>query len=374
MKTAYVHDRIFHIGGAEQLFFDLIEQDTEAHGRIFTLFSDRTIIQVGERKYKVTVALPRWLNNIYVYFSRKKLPVLSKIFDYRNLMVVFPLLVTLLRRKIHRWKAERLYISSFAAVKNIVRPGKMISRVPTVLYLHSPMQYIWENYEEYCRKLSRWQLLIFKPVARLLRRRDRKIRHYEKVYANSHYTASCARKRYLLNAQVWYPQLNPAFHHVVPTKQEHNYFLYIGRLVNFIRETDLIIQLFNELNYPLLVMWTGPDESEIKNMAHENIVFLWYVSDPQQKAEIIRHARWIINLTQESCWIGTMESLACGTPVFGYGEWGTAELVQSQQWLLVQDKKLEHLIEQFKKFADQSYDRSEIQKLFRDHYQANLIQ
>jgi hypothetical protein len=136
------------------------------------------------------------------------------------------------------------------------------------------MQYIRESYDEYCHKLSWWQLIIFKPIAHLLRRRDRKIRHYEKVYANSAYTAKCARKRYLINAQVLYPELHPVFHHVTPTRQQHNYFLYIGRLVKFIRETDLVIRLFNELGIPLIVMGSGPDEAELKQLAKENIVFL----------------------------------------------------------------------------------------------------
>ena len=42
------------------------------------------------------------------------------------------------------------------------------------------------------------------------------------------------------------------------------YFVYIGRLVNFVRETGLIIQLFNHLKLPLVVIGSGPDEEELK--------------------------------------------------------------------------------------------------------------
>ncbi|MBP7848507.1 hypothetical protein KA013_04860 [Patescibacteria group bacterium] len=58
-------------------------------------------------------------------------------------------------RKIRRYQPELQVISSFAAVKNVVPHGKLSNDFPTtVLYLHSPMQYIHENYQEYVRKLS----------------------------------------------------------------------------------------------------------------------------------------------------------------------------------------------------------------------------
>lgn len=51
------------------------------------------------------------------------------------------------------------------------------------------------------------------------------------------------------------------------------YFVYVGRLVNFVRETGLIIQLFNHLKLPLIVIGSGPDEEELKALAGETVIF-----------------------------------------------------------------------------------------------------
>lgn len=365
MKTAYVHDWIFHIGWAEQLFWDLIQQDWH-DGAIFTLFSDRHEIRIGTKDLRVYVALPRRLNNWFVFCSRRKPPLLHKIFDYRNLIVFYPLLCRLLRRKIQQQGCERLYISSFAAAKNVV--SSHWTQQYTILYLHSPMQYIWENYTEYLGKMARRQLLIFKPLSKLLRKRDKKLRHYDQVYCNSEYTAQCAQTYYQLSWQVQYPKLHQVFTDIQASHKVHDYYLYVGRLVKFIRETDLIIKLFNTLELPLLVMWSWPDEADLQALAGPHIVFLGQVTDPLQKAEIIRNAKWVINLAKESCGIATMEALACGTPVFAYGKWGSAELVQPQQGFLTDSKDIEKLIQNFPKFSQQDYDRKRIQQLFWQQY------
>jgi len=38
--------------------------------QIFTLFSDKTYLTVDERKIPIIVAMPRWINGIFVYFSQ----------------------------------------------------------------------------------------------------------------------------------------------------------------------------------------------------------------------------------------------------------------------------------------------------------------
>ncbi len=45
------------------------------------------------------------------------------------------------------------------------------------------------------------------------------------------------------------------------------YYLYIGRLVKFVREVDRIIALANSMEIPLLIAGSGPDEQYLKEMA-----------------------------------------------------------------------------------------------------------
>lgn len=106
-------------------------------------------------------------------------------------MFRFPLLTYTLSRKIKKYQPNNIVISSFAAVKNIHTYGKN-----TMLYLHSPMQYIRENYYDNLQKLRFpiKQLYIF--ASRYLRPWDKKTKSYDTIYFNSEYTQEVAKKLY----------------------------------------------------------------------------------------------------------------------------------------------------------------------------------
>jgi glycosyltransferase involved in cell wall biosynthesis len=65
-------------------------------------------------------------------------------------------------------------------------------------------------------------------------------------------------------------------------------------------------------------MGDGPDREKLQNLAGPTITFLGHRSDPDEKYELLRRAKGLINITKESCGIVTMEALALGVPVFGY--------------------------------------------------------
>ncbi|MDO4713418.1 MAG: hypothetical protein Q4B28_01895 [bacterium] len=44
-------------------------------------------------------------------------------------------------------------------------------------------------------------------------------------------------------------------------------------MVNFVRECGLIIELFNALKLPLIMIGSGPDEQYLKSIAGETIIF-----------------------------------------------------------------------------------------------------
>lgn len=369
-KIAYVHDWIYHYWWAESLFKELIDRYWAKSARIYTLFSPYSTFTTDTGDVEITTALPKRCNRLMTYFSKHKRPFFSRLFDYRNLMPIYPILMKLLRKKITRYSPDICVISSFAAVKNIVPPSshKPLAET-TILYLHSPMQYIWGNYTEYCKKLWWIKKRLFKMVTGYLRKRDKKPRTYTTVYANSSYTAQSAKKTYGLgDITIWYPSIHPDYLTTPVQLQPDEYYLYIWRLVKFIRETDRIIELFNHLQLPLIVMWSWPDEEYLKSLAGDSIIFIGNISDPQEKIAITKKAKWLINLAKESCGIATMESLALGVPVFWYNQWWTKELVQEGMWQLVDSKEHNSLLKAFQNFSTTHYDRTRIQKTFRAYY------
>gem|GEM_PF-3006462 len=58
------------------------------------------------------------------------------------------------------------------------------------IYLHSPMQYIWDYYEENLTKLKFPIRQLYQLITPMLRSRDQTPRHYDHIIANSHYTAN----------------------------------------------------------------------------------------------------------------------------------------------------------------------------------------
>jgi glycosyltransferase involved in cell wall biosynthesis len=93
------------------------------------------------------------------------------------------------------------------------------------------------------------------------------------------------------NIHIKYPHLPEKF--FVPAVQEtpQEYYLYVGRLVNFVREADKIIKLCNEMKVPLIVMGSGPDEVYLKSIAGPSIIFIGWITDVNEKIKIISQAK-----------------------------------------------------------------------------------
>lgn len=237
------------------------------------------------------------------------------------------------------------------------------------LYLHSPMQYIRTHYDEYNEKLKGIKGKLFHRIVPKLRKRDLEFTKFDKVYANSAYTAKVAKELYdIKSIQVKYPCIAQKF--FIPAIQETplEYYLYVGRLVAFVREADKIIKLCNEMKVPLIMMGSGPDEAYLKSIAGPTIIFIGRINEIDERVKIISQAKGLINLTKESYGIGTVEAMLLGVPIFGYGEWATGELVDKDCGVLVQDKKHHTLVEWFKKFMNTQRDRQLIAKKIREKW------
>jgi len=156
----------------------------------------------------------------------------------------------------------------------------------------------------------------------------------------------------------------------LPAVEENpqEYYVYVGRLVNFVRESDKIIKLCNQLKIPLIVMGSGPDEVYLKSIAGPSIIFIGRITDIDEKIKIIKNAKGLINLTKESYGIGTVEALLLGVPVFGYEQGATAELVDNDCGILVENKEHTTLIEGFIQFMKIKRDRKMIAKKIREKW------
>lgn len=363
MKNAFVNCWIAP-GGVLNVFVDLLKSHKATENdKIFTIFSKQKSFNFGSHEIKIVTALPNWINSLFVYFWKNKVFLLSSIFDYRNLMLFYPLMMNILSWKIKRFGAEKVYISSFAIAKNLSfcrewYTGKY--KPYTELYLHSPMQYIRSHRKEYTRKLKWFKWWIFRNLVSFLQKRDLKYKNYDKVFSNSKYTAGLAKNLYWFESEIKYPKVSESFFKTQPNLINQGYYVFVGRLVKFVKECDLIIEAFNKIGKPLIMIGAGPDELYLKSIANDNIIFVGWIDDVEEKMKIISRSKWMINITKESFGLWTVESLLLWVPVLGYWKGATLELVDKKSGVLLYEKNVEKFIEAFEKFDEINWEKEEI--------------
>lgn len=345
-KIAFVHCRTFP-WWALNVFVDLIKEEFSGNhdieGKVFTLIGEEKYLEIGDKKLEVIQSLPNRISKIFIYCKNHRLPILSSIFDYRNLIFFYPVLMKLLSNKIRKFWPEKVVISSFAVAKNI-----SVGSVYKKLYLHSPIQYVRSHYDEYIQKIRWWKWIIFKMIVPILRKWDKKFTKFDECVANSRYTAGLAKEIYWMECKIKYPKVSKEYLNQWVSENVMPYFVYVWRLVSFVKECDVIIELFNKLWTPLIMIGSGPDELYLKSLAKDNIKFLWW--NPSGMVDIIRNAKWFINLTKESFWLWTIESLLLWVPALWYNQWWTVELVDKESGILVDKKDIETLINAMKEF------------------------
>lgn len=362
MKIAFVHCRLLP-GWAKNVLEQIIQQSTHNHATIFTLISREQTRTIQNKTYQVVTVFPQAINNWILDITEKNIPIISTLFDYRNLIIAAPLRSYILSRKIKKYNPDHIYISSFAWSKNI-----NTFSIPTTLYLHSPMQYIRTHYDEYCKKIRWRKWVLFKAIVPFLKKRDQQPRIYTQAIANSKYTAEEAKKIYNLNMTIQYPPIQAEIYNQKIPQEIHDYFIYSWRIVTFVKELDIIVHACNQTNTPLLIMGDGPDKIKLEKIAGNSIIFIPWIQDIHARIQVIQKAKGSINIAKESFGISTMESLLLWVPVLGYNQWATPELVDNKSGILVNNKEIETIVQAIQQRNIKSFDRDYIQTQAKEIY------
>jgi glycosyltransferase involved in cell wall biosynthesis len=147
------------------------------------------------------------------------------------------------------------------------------------------------------------------------------------VVANSEFTAQMIERLYSTDVdEIIYPSF------VEVDEYEHgqangSYYLYLGRLVDAkgVRE---IVKAFNELELPLRVAGQGGLQSELNEVANDNVEILGYVSE-RKKRELLCNCKGLIhNTIAEPFGIVLAEALASGTPIVGSDSGNVPNIVE----------------------------------------------
>ena len=113
------------------------------------------------------------------------------------------------------------------------------------------------------------------------------------------------------------------------------------------------IELSNRLPPQKKIILIGLNKKQIYSLPH-NIIGVERTESMQEMAEYYSAADIVLNLSKEETFgMTTIEGFACGTPVIGYNNTATPELITCKTGLIVQEKRMDQLINAIDNIASQ---------------------
>ncbi len=312
LKIALVHDFLTAYGGAERVLEVLADMFPSAP--LYTLIYDERIMgkHFSDRDIHTSwlSKLPSFLKKQYRFF----LPFFSSVvesFDLRDFDIVIS--------------------SSGAWTKGVV------TRLHTkhIAYIHSPMRYVWDYHEQYLSELGAKgkRSICLRMLLSYLRIWDKQSADRPDILlVNSRFTQDRVRKYYRRESVLIYPPALALSQHIVSqhtnvSSHKKEYFLVISRLTAS-KKIDIVIESFNKLGLPLIIVGTGREKKRLERMAKENISFRGFVDD-ESLALLYRGARAVIFPSEEDFGMVAVEALSFGVPVIAYEYGGIQEIIQS---------------------------------------------
>lgn len=218
---------------------------------------------------------------------------------------------------------DAILSSSHAVAKGAIAAPEQLH----ICYCHTPMRYIWELTFAYLRHSSIGKGLpgiATRVLFHQLRQWDvASANRVDYFLANSQHTARRIWRCYRRTATVVYP---PVECDRFPFRaQKEEYYLIVSRLVPY-KQVPLVVEAFNQLQRPLIVIGSGPQLELVRRLAQPNVQILGHQSD-RAVAEYMAGAKAFIYAACEDFGIAIVEAQACGTPVIAYRAGGATETV-----------------------------------------------
>lgn len=233
-----------------------------------------------------------------------------------------------------------------------------------VSYCHSPTHFYWRHYEDYLREpgfgafnfLARFGLRLLVLPLRAWDKRAAK--RPDIMLANSKHIQADIKKYYGREAIIVHPPVNTS-----RFKSLHNNklqsFLTVGRQTA-IKHTDIIVEAFTQLGWPLTVIGRGPEHKKLVSSAGPNIVFNNAAND-EEVAGAMLHAKAFIFASFEDFGITPVEAMAAGVPVIAFKAGGALDYVkEGETGLFFEEQTASSIVNCLHTFEASHFDRAKI--------------
>jgi glycosyltransferase involved in cell wall biosynthesis len=239
---------------------------------------------------------------------------------YRHYLPLFPLAAESLSLP----DCDLVLSSSHCVAKGVRVPAGALH----VSYLHTPMRYVWDLYDQYFGPGRGGPARYLMPFLRgYLQgwdvRTSSRVHHF---LANSRHVAKRIERHYRRTATVIHPPVDSA--RFAPTAQVEDYYLVLSALVPY-KRVELAVLACSRLGRRLKVVGTGPELKALQALAGPSVEFLGWQPD-EALPGLYARARALIFPGEEDFGITPCESMASGRPVLAYARGGALETVVPQ--------------------------------------------
>lgn len=340
LKVIIGHDWINGMRGGERVLQAILELFPKAI--IYTLFYEKNSSSKIIENHKIET---HWINSI---------PFIRK--NYRYFLPLFPFFM-------ETWKIKEpcdlLITTSHCLIKGL--HGN--NTAPHVSYIHSPMRYIYDQFDSYFRVGKPWyhpQNIVATLLRPILQTYDRITNNKVDVFiANSSFVQKRILNYYNLESQVIHPFVDLEDFPLVPQSKE-DYFIIISAMAPN-KRIDLAINAFLQLKPKGLKLKIIGDGQLLdhflpileKKQAH-NIEFLG--SLPRKELiQYLAKAQALIFPGTEDFGITPLEALASFTPVIAYHAAGVLETLNSKVAVFFYQDTVESLVQAIIDFPQYSF-------------------
>ncbi len=348
MNVALVYDRVNKWGGAERVLLALHRIWPDAP--LFTAVYDQKHAAWAD----VFTVRPSVLQRIpfarYVHESLALVtPIAFESFSFDGYDVV-------------------ISVTSAEAKNIITKPGTV-----HICYCLTPTRYLWSGYEHYKSQpglgyASHAASLGLRLFGATLRRWDEIAAQRPDYYIaiSEHVKARIHTYYHRGVSEVIYPPVDTTkfvSHNLSSVqKKKQNYFLTVSRLVSY-KRVDLLIQAFNELQLPLVIIGDGHQKKELQQLGGTTITFVDRHLTDSELVGYYEGCRAFVYAADEDFGLAAVEAQACGTPVIAYKESGIAEVVRdSVTGILFGSQTADAIIRAVRLFEKKTFSSAECRK------------
>lgn len=215
-----------------------------------------------------------------------------------------------------------------------------------ICYCLTPTRYLWSHYDEYFKGQA--FKAIAGPAIRYLKKWDKIVAKKPDIFiAISSEVKNRIQKYYKRDSVVIFPPVNISVNRSGDLKKK--YYLIVSRLVKY-KKVDLVVNAFNDLGYPLVVIGDGWQKWKLKLMARKNIKFVSSVTE-KKLSKYYEEAKALIMPQEEDFGIVALEAQSYGVPVIAYKAGGAMDtVIHGKTGILFDNQDVDGLTTAIKKF------------------------